>query len=79
PCREIEGVVDVRTLGAIGVIELAAMRDIAWLKQRFIEQGVWLRPFGDIIYTTPPLTITEAELTRITDAMVATTREWAAR
>ena len=79
PCRAIDGVADVRTLGAIGVIELAAMRDIAWLKQRFIEQGVWLRPFGDIIYTTPPLTVTEAELTCITDAMVNTTREWAAR
>ena len=77
--RGTPGVVDVRTKGALGVIELTRMRDSDWLKARFIEEGIWLRPFGNIIYTTPPLTTDLDDVARIADVMVRVTREWAER
>ncbi len=79
PCAVMPGVVDVRVKGAIGVVQLRDMRARDWFKQRFIEEGVWLRPFGDIIYTTPPFTISANELHQITGAMVKIIGEWAAR
>lgn len=79
PARDLPGVVDVRTLGAIGVIQLTRLGDAEWLKQRLIDHGVWLRPFGDILYTTPPLTITPDELAQLTDAMLAVAGEWSRR
>lgn len=77
--RGLPGVKDVRTRGALGVIQLDALRDAAWLKRRFVEEGVWLRPFGDIVYTTPPLTVGEDDLARISGAMVTVVREWSER
>lgn len=77
--RDLPGVADVRVQGAIGVIELEQMRDLGWLKHRFIEEGVWLRPFGNIIYTTPPLVMDADDVARIADAMVRVTGEWSAR
>jgi len=79
PARGLPGVVDVRVMGAIGVIELDALHDPAWLKRRFVEEGVWLRPFGNILYTTPPLVIGEDDLARLGAAMVTVTREWSRR
>jgi adenosylmethionine-8-amino-7-oxononanoate aminotransferase len=78
-CRDFPGVVDVRTMGAIGVVQLTHLGDPAWLRARFLDLGVWLRPFGDIIYLTPPFVIGEADLTRLCDAVVTVTREWSAR
>lgn len=68
--RGLPGVRDVRVKGAIGVIELEAIADMNRLKRRFIEEGVWIRPFGRIVYTTPPLIMNEADLARVTGAMV---------
>src|SRR6202166_992472 len=51
-CRSLPGIVDGRVNGAIGVVELEKIRDLNALKQKFIEQGVWVRPFGNIIYLT---------------------------
>jgi adenosylmethionine---8-amino-7-oxononanoate aminotransferase len=69
PARKLAGVRDVRVKGAIGVIELERLnRDK--LRQRFIEEGVWIRPFANIVYTTPPFVITDDELSRLTAAMV---------
>lgn len=79
PCRRLPGVADVRAKGAIGVVELATMRDLDWLKRRFVEAGVWLRPFGNIVYTTPPFVIEPQDLVRITDAMVTVLTEWSRR
>jgi len=79
PCRRLAGVADVRAKGAIGVVELTKMRDLDWLKRRFIEKGVWLRPFGNIVYTTPPFVIEPQDLARITDAMVTVLTEWSRR
>jgi adenosylmethionine-8-amino-7-oxononanoate aminotransferase len=76
PARRIEGVTDVRVLGAIGVVQLASMRQIDWLKCRFVEEGVWLRPFGDIVYLMPPFMISKSDLARLTGAAVKVLGEW---
>lgn len=77
--RGLPGVADVRVMGAIGVIELSHLGDSGWLKQRFREEGVWLRPFGNILYTTPALTIEPEDLNRLTQALVKVAGEWSAR
>lgn len=70
PCRGLPGVKDVRVLGAIGVVELARIDDMKALKARFVEEGVWVRPFGNIVYLTPAFTISAADLARLTSAVV---------
>ena len=69
PCRGLPGVRDVRVLGAIGVVELDRIDDMAALKTAFVVRGVWVRPFRSIVYLTPAFTVTEHELTRLTDAV----------
>lgn len=76
PCAKMPGVVDVRVKGAIGVVQLQDLRARDWFKARFIEEGVWLRPFGDIVYTTPAFTIARDEMTQITSAMARVIGEW---
>ena len=71
PCRDLPGVVDVRVLGAIGVVELSRIGDLESLRRQFIDRGVFVRPFGNIIYLTPAFTITPDELSRLTKAVVA--------
>ncbi len=70
PCYKLENVTDVRVKGAIGVVQLSNTSGeyIRALRQRFIEEGVWLRPFSDVVYIMPAFTISPAELTRLTDA-----------
>ncbi len=70
PCRSLPGVVDVRVIGAIAAIQLADLSDKESLKARFLDEGVWLRPFGDIVYLTPPFIIAEEDLRRLTGAIV---------
>src|SRR5579862_3169018 len=69
PCRQLPGVKDVRVKGAIGVVELDHIENLNALRQRFIAQGVFIRPFGAIVYLTPAFTITEDEFAKLTDAM----------
>jgi adenosylmethionine-8-amino-7-oxononanoate aminotransferase len=69
PCREISGVKDVRVLGAIGVVELTGIADMRALKAKFVDAGVWVRPFGNIVYLTPAFTMSEADLARLTSAV----------
>jgi adenosylmethionine-8-amino-7-oxononanoate aminotransferase len=71
PCRNLPGVRDVRVKGAIGVVELDHIDDMNDLKARFIEAGVWVRPFRNIVYLTPAFTIDESDLKRLTDAVVS--------
>lgn len=67
PCRSLPGVADVRIMGAMGVVELK--QPAPALSAAFAQRGVWLRPFGRVVYTLPPLIITPAELARITTAI----------
>jgi adenosylmethionine-8-amino-7-oxononanoate aminotransferase len=68
-CRGLRGVDDVRVLGAIGVIELGAPVDMQRMQPALVERGVWLRPFGRLLYTMPPYVIEPADLSRVTAAM----------
>ncbi len=71
PCKGLDGVVDVRVKGAIGVVQVDTSKiDVYALREKFVEMGVWLRPFGDIIYIMPPLVISEDELQKLTSAIV---------
>ena len=70
PCRDLPGVKDVRVKGAIAVIEMQQIGDIHALRARFVEEGVFIRPFGVIIYLTPAFTIESHELSRLTGAIV---------
>src|SRR5262245_33028991 len=70
PCRGLPGVKDVRVKGAIGVVELEHMENLEGLRARFVEEGVFVRPFGSIIYLTPAFTIGAEELATLTGAVV---------
>jgi adenosylmethionine-8-amino-7-oxononanoate aminotransferase len=70
PCRHQRAVKDVRVLGAIGVVELHHSVDLKVVQPMLVERGVWLRPFGRLLYTMPPYIIQPHQLQTITDAMV---------
>jgi len=71
-CRDVPIVKDIRVRGAIGVVELNRIDDLDGLRTHFIEQGVFIRPIGNIIYLTPAFTISSDELKTLTDAVVKT-------
>lgn len=69
PCRAAPGVVDVRVRGAIGVVEFDHALDAGALSQRFVAEGVWIRPMGRVIYLTPAFVTSDSELERLTAAI----------
>jgi adenosylmethionine-8-amino-7-oxononanoate aminotransferase len=79
PCRKLAGVAGVRAKGAIGVVQFYDMKGLDWLRARFVEEGLWLRPFADIVYCTPAFTIAPDDLARLTDGMVKIVGEWSRR
>ena len=79
PCRALAGVADVRVRGAIGVVQLERPDGLAELQHRFVEEGAWIRPFADVVYLTPALVISEADLARLTRVVVKVLREWSGR
>jgi adenosylmethionine---8-amino-7-oxononanoate aminotransferase len=74
PALDVEGVRDVRVLGAIGVVQLASPVDVAQVTRVAVEHGVWLRPFRDLLYTMPPYITSDEDLEQITGAIVAAAR-----
>ena len=68
-CRGLAGVRDVRVKGAIGVVQLERTPRLEALRQRFVAHGVWVRPFGDVVYLMPPLVIGSADLERLIAAV----------
>ena len=69
PCAAMPGVADVRVKGAIGVVELEGRPDVVRLREQFIEQGVWVRPFGNVVYLMPALVIESEDLGVLTRAV----------
>ena len=68
-CRDLDSVRDVRVFGAIGVLEMHVPLDIAKAQAFLVEQGVWIRPFGRLLYIMPPYIIQQAQLSLLTEAM----------
>lgn len=77
PLDRLPGVRAVRVLGAIGAVQFAGAPVLADLKRRFVERGVWVRPFGDIVYLTPALPIETGDLDRLIRAVTAVVTETA--
>jgi adenosylmethionine---8-amino-7-oxononanoate aminotransferase len=69
PCRKLPGAKHVRVKGAIGVVELDRIENLDALRARFIAEGVFIRPFGSIVYLTPAFTVAEDELARLMDTV----------
>lgn len=75
-CRGLKGVVDVRVKGGIGVVQLDRAGEGTWLRPHFLKRGVWIRPFGDVVYLAPPFIVSEAELAQLTGAIVEVVSLW---
>jgi adenosylmethionine-8-amino-7-oxononanoate aminotransferase len=76
PARELQGVVDVRVLGAIGVIEMEQAVDLQKIQPMFVEQGIWLRPFGKQIYLMPSYIISDEDLDFLCEKTLHVTRHY---
>lgn len=74
-CKSLTGVKDVRVLGAIGVVELEESVELSDIQPKFVEQGVWVRPFGKLVYLMPPFIMSEEDLDYLTTALYTVIKE----
>jgi adenosylmethionine-8-amino-7-oxononanoate aminotransferase len=70
PAAELPAVADVRTLGAVGVVQLGSPVDVVAVTRAALRRGVWVRPFRDLVYTMPPYVCTDDDVRAVADAMV---------
>lgn len=70
PCAELSHVAEVRVLGAIGVVELKQPVDMKTIQPALVAQGVWVRPFGKLVYLMPPYVTSDEDLSALTQAVV---------
>jgi len=76
PCRDLSAVADVRCIGAIGVVETREPVEMPWMQQQFVERGVWIRPFGKLVYIMPPYIIKPSHLSKLTAAIYGVLKAW---
>jgi adenosylmethionine---8-amino-7-oxononanoate aminotransferase len=75
PCRKARGVRDVRVRGAIGAVQMKTPVDAVRLRAQFVDKGCWIKPFGDVIYLTPPFVIESNDLSKLTRAIAEVVSE----
>lgn len=67
---KLSSVEDVRVMGAIGVVQMKKEVDMEWIEKRFVEEGVWIRPFGKLVYIMPPFIISKEELSHLISSLI---------
>ena len=71
PAKELPGVTDVRVLGSIGVVEVSRSVDVGRFQRECVKRGVWIRPFGRNVYIMPPYVMSDQDLRKLCQELIA--------